>query len=158
MNLREKFFWNAVLTFSIIILLWNAWNLFNQHKKSSSLLNKYKNEDIGTDEELEIMVKDLEKNLKKRQELKFAIKENPVDLTKVVSIDGITSTKGQKGIDCTGVMSDNKGIWIADCLYKGQRYEVTKGDSIGGGIVKSISRTNISIAKGEELLKFNVGF
>ena len=87
MNLREKFFWNAVVTLSIVVLLWNGWNLFNQHKKSSSLLSKYKNEDVGTDKELEIMVKNLEKNLKKRQDLKFIVKESPVDLTKVISVE-----------------------------------------------------------------------
>ena len=157
MNLREKFFWNAVVALSIIVLLWNAWNLFNQHKKSSSLLNKYKNEDVGTDKELEIMVKNLEKNLKKRQDLKFTVKESPVDLTKVISVDGVASSKGQKGIICTGTYSDGNTI-LADCEYKGQRYELTKGDSIGGGIVKSVSKEFVSITKGEELLKFNVGF
>ena len=149
MNLREKFFWNAVVALSIIVLLWNAWNLFNQHKKSSSLLNKYKNEDVGTDF--------LEKNLKKRQDLKFTVKESPVDLTKVISVDGVASSKGQKGIICTGTYSDGNTI-LADCEYKGQRYELTKGDSIGGGIVKSVNKEFVSITKGEELLKFNVGF
>ena len=157
MNLREKFFWNAAVALSIIVLGWNCWNLFNQHQKSSSLLNKYRNEDVGTDKELEVMVKNLEKNVQKRQDLIFLIKDNPVDLTKVIAVDGLASTKGQKGIECTGSFQGG-GIWIADCKYKGLRYELTQGDSIGNGIVESINRDYVSIIKGEELLKFNVGY
>ena len=71
MNLREKFFWNAVLSVSIIILLWNIWILFDQHQSASTFLTKYKNEKVGTDKELEAMVKNLEANLQKRQKLKF---------------------------------------------------------------------------------------
>ena len=79
MNLREKFFWNAVISISIIILLWNIWKLFNQHQSASTFLKKYKNEEVGTDKELEAIVKNKEVNLKKRQELKFRIKDNHVD-------------------------------------------------------------------------------
>ena len=43
------------------------------------------------------MVKNLEKNLKKRQDLKFIVKESPVDLTKVISVDGISIKDGTCG-------------------------------------------------------------
>ena len=82
MNLREKFFWNAVVSVSIIILLWNIWKLFDQHQSASTFLKKYKNEKVGTDKELQNMVAVLEKNINDRQTLKFKIKENPLDLTK----------------------------------------------------------------------------
>ena len=87
MNLREKFFWNAVVTLSVIVVLWNAWGLYNQHQKSSSLLNKYNSDikEVGADKELEIMVKKMEQNLSDRQNMKFLIKDNPVDLTKVIN-------------------------------------------------------------------------
>ena len=147
------------VTLSVIVVLWNAWGLYNQHQKSSSLLNKYNSDtrEVGADKELEIMVKKMEKNLSDRQSMKFLIKDNPVDLTKVVSVDGIASSKGQKGIECTGTYEFD-GMILADCNYKGQRYELTKGDSIGGGVVVSINKEFVSITKGDELLKFNVGY
>lgn len=159
MNLREKFFWNAVVVLSAIVILWNGWGLYNQHQKSSNLLNKYNSDtkEVGADKELEIMVKKMEQNLSDRQSMKFLIKDNPVDLTKVVSVDGIASSRGQKGIECTGTYEFN-GMILADCNYKGQRYELTKGDSIGGGVVVSINKEFVSITKGGELLKFNVGY
>ena len=159
MNLREKFFWNAVVVLSAIVILWNGWGLYNQHQKSSNLLNKYNSDtkEVGADKELEIMVKKMEQNLSERQSMKFLIKDNPVDLTKVVSVDGIASSRGQKGIECTGTYEFN-GMILADCNYKGQRYELTKGDSIGGGVVVSINKEFVSITKGDELLKFNVGY
>ena len=159
MNLREKFFWNAVVVLSAIVILWNGWGLYNQHQESSNLLNKYNSDtkEVGADKELEIMVKKMEQNLSDRQSMKFLIKDNPVDLTKVVSVDGIASSRGQKGIECTGTYEFN-GMILADCNYKGQRYELTKGDSIGGGVVVSINKEFVSITKGDELLKFNVGY
>jgi len=157
MNLREKFFWNAVLSVSIIILLWNIWILFNQHQSASTFLTKYKNEKVGTDKELEAMVKNLEANLQKRQKLKFKIKNNPVDLTKVIAVDGIASNKGQKGIDCSTAWSNLDGSFTALCNYKAKRYQVSMGDSIGGGIVKTITNTSVTISKDEQLITFDFG-
>ena len=159
MNLREKFFWNAVVVLSAIVILWNVWGLYNQHQKSSNLLKKYNSDtkEVGADKELEVMVKKMEQNLSDRQSMKFIIRDNPVDLTKVVSVDGMASSRGQKGIECTGTYEFN-GVILADCNYKGQRYELTKGDSIGGGAVVSINKEFVSITKGDELLKFNVGY
>jgi len=157
MNLREKFFWNAVLSVSIIILLWNIWILFNQHQSASTFLKKYKNEKVGTDKELETMVKNLEANLKKRQELKFRIKDNPVDLTKVIAVDGIASNKGQKGIHCSGAWSNPDGSATAICDYKNITYKVLIGDSIGGGLVKTLTTTKLTISKDKQLITFNFG-
>ena len=33
MNLREKFIWNIIILFSVSILLWAAWNQFNEYTK-----------------------------------------------------------------------------------------------------------------------------
>ena len=157
MNLREKFFWNAVISISIIILLWNIWKLFNQHQSASTFLKKYKNEEVGTDKELEAMVKNLEVNLQKRQDMKFRIKDNPVDLTKVIAVDGIASNKGQKGIDCSTAWSNLDGSYTALCKYKTRRYQVSIGDSIGGGFVKVITNTSVTISKDEQLITFDFG-
>ena len=159
MNLREKFFWNITVAISIIILLWNGWKIFKQHQISSNALNKYKydNEEVGTDKELEAMVKNLEKSLKKRQDMKFRIAENPLELSKVISIYGISSKKGQKGIDCSTAWSNSDGSYTALCKYKSVRHKVAEGDSIGGGLVESVTNTRVIITKDGEIVEFYFG-
>ena len=103
------------------------------------------------------MVKNLEANLKKRQELKFRIKDNPVDLTKVIAVDGIASNKGQKGIHCSGAHSNIDGSATALCEYKNVKYKVLIGDSIGGGLVKTLTTTKLTISKDKQLITFNFG-
>ena len=140
MNLREKFIWNLLIVFSISILLWNAWNQFNKHNKVSKAYEKFINEEVGTDKELQNMVSALEKNLNTRQNLKFKPKQNPLDLTRVIALDGDVSSRGVKGIECSMIIDeDQDGKWDAACTYRSKRYRVAVGDSIGGGVVVDIS-------------------
>ena len=80
MNLREKFLWNVAITFSVLAILWNTWNLYSKNTNVKKAYNKYKNEKVGSDKELQDMVVDLEENLNNRKMLKFKIKETPLDL------------------------------------------------------------------------------
>ena len=155
MNLRQKFIWNIVLVISFIILGWNSWNQYNKHVKIKNASLKYKNEKVGTDQELQNMVAGLEKNINERQTLKFKIKEDPLDLTKVINVDGDIAS-GNKGIDCKGAWS-NENESYATCYYKQQRFEVTKGDSIGGGLVTDVTATKVFIEKNDEIIKFYFG-
>ena len=86
MNLRQKFFWNAVISFSVIILLWNIWGLYSLNTNVKEAYSKYKNEKVGSDKELQDMVISLENSLNNRKMLKFKIKESPLDLIKVKSL------------------------------------------------------------------------
>ena len=156
MNLREKFLWNIALIVSIIIILWNGWTLLNQHQRASRAIKAYENEDVGTDKKLEDMVKTLEKSLKKRQELAFKPKANPLELTRVVSVDGLSSKKGQKGINCSAAWSV-QNEYQALCTYREKRYTVAIGDSIAGGIVNFISQKKVIIKKDDETIEFNLG-
>ena len=49
------------------------------------------------------------------------------------------------------------GGFNAICHYKGQNYQVTEGDSIAGGVIKSINSTKVVIKIDGKLLEFNVG-
>ena len=66
MNLREKFIWNGIIVLSLLLLGWNAWDLYTKHSKISSAYKKYNNEKVGTDKELQDMVVELENNLNTR--------------------------------------------------------------------------------------------
>jgi len=150
MNLREKFIWNIIITFSISVLLWNAWNQFDKHTKVTKAYEKFTNEEVGTDKELQDMVSTLEQNLNIRQTLKFKPKENPLDLTRVVILDGDISARGVKGIECSGIITDKDGSIETICTYRSNRYVVAIGDSIGGGIVSNISSNKVHIKKDTE--------
>ncbi len=150
MNLREKFIWNIIILFSVSILLWAAWNQFNEYTKINKAYEKFINEEIGTDKELQDMVSALEKNLNARQTLKFNPKEDPLDLTKVVILDGEISSRGVKGIECSGVITDKDGSIETICTYRSKRYVVAVGDSIGGGVVLDISSNKVHIKKSTE--------
>ena len=156
MNLREKFIWNAVIGLSLLLLAWNGWNLYTKQSKVSKAYKKYKNEKVGSDKELQDMVVELENNLNTRQTLEFKAKENPLDLTRVISLDGNYSSFKQ-GIDCNTAWITKNGVNTALCYYKSKRYEVTKGDSIGGGIVTDVTKTKVFIEKDEQILMFNFG-
>ena len=159
MNLREKFLWNIAITFASLVLLWNTWDLYSKNTAVNKAYNKYKNEKVGSDEELQNMVVDLEKNLNDRKMLKFKIKDNPLDLMKVVSLDGGFTSGGtaQKGIDCKMAWCNEEGDCSALCNYKSKRFEVSVGDSIGGGIVEQITASQVFIKKDDQNISFNFG-
>ena len=90
------------------------------------------------------MVANLEQNLNMRQALKFNPKENPLDLTKVIILDGEISARGVKGIECSGIITDKDGSIETICTYRLKRYVVAIGDSIGGGIVSNISSNKVN--------------
>ena len=157
MNLRQKFLWNVILSVSAIILIWNSWNQFYKFRDAQKAYKKFKNEKVGTDKELQDMVVELEQNLHNRQTMKFRLKDNPLDLTKVIALDGNIASRGIKGIDCKAAWSNGDGTYSAMCFYKTDRYEVTIGDSIGGGIVTSVTDSKVFIKKDEQDIKFNFG-
>ncbi len=157
MNLRQKFIWNVVLVISVMVLAWNSYFQFYQHNDVQKAYKKFKNEEVGTDKELQNMIIDLEKNLSSRQNMKFKLKENPLELTKVILLDGnAISLTGQKGIDCKAAWCTND-ICESYCTDKTGSYTVTVGDSIGGGIVTNVTDSKVFIYKDEIELMFEFG-
>tara|TARA_X000001036_G_C20320952_1_gene660468 strand:+ start:163 stop:642 length:480 start_codon:yes stop_codon:yes gene_type:complete len=158
MNLRQKFIWNLVVVISFIVIGWNSYFQIYQHTDITKAYNKFNNEEVGTDKELQEMIVSLEQNLNARQNLKFNLKENPLELTKVIRLDGSnTSLTGQKGIDCTGLMSNGDGTYTAMCIDRIGRHAVVVGDSISKGIVTNITGSKVVIYKDEKELIFNIG-
>ena len=158
MNLRQKFIWNLVMVLSFIIIAWNSYFQIYQHTDVTDAYNKFNNEEVGTDKELQEMIVSLEQNLNARQNIKFNLKDNPLELTKVIRLDGSnTSLTGQKGIDCKAAWSNPDGSYTGMCFDRTGRYEVTVGDSIGGGIVTNVTKSKVAIYKDEKELMFNFG-
>ena len=158
MNLRQKFIWNIVLTISFIVLMSSSYYQFFEHRDIRDAYKRFNDEEVGTDKELQKMILNLEENLSSRQNMKFKLKENPLELTKVILIDGSTiSLTGKKGIDCKAAWCYGD-ICEAYCTDRTGSSEVTVGDSIGGGIVTNITKDKILIYKDGEELIFKFGF
>ena len=158
MNLRDKFLWNLGIILSAVALIWSSWNLFNKNNESADSLKKFENEQVGTDNELQKKVSQLEKIYVDRDAVKFIIADNPVDLNRVISIDGGSNSKRRKNLWCSGIYTSNKTrTIIAQMVLKDKTYNVIKGDSIGGGQIVDITNTEVVFKKNEKVHTYKMG-
>ena len=158
MNLRDKFLWNFGILFAFLALAWNTWNLYNMNAISADSLSKFKNEQVGTDNELEKKVAELEKIYLDRDVMKFILGDNPVDLNRVISVDGIYNSKRRKNLWVSGIIDRNDNTPpMALINYKDKIFNVIKGDSIAGGIILNITTTEVVFKKNEKLHTYNLG-
>ena len=158
MNLRDKFLWNLGILLSFIALIWNSWNLYNMNSNSLTSLSKFKNEQVGTDDELEKKVTVLEKIYLDRDATKFILGENPVDLNKVISIDGNPNSKRRKNLWCSSIFANQfTGTVIATMVQKDKHINVVKGDSIAGGVILEITAEEVIFKKNEKVITYYKG-
>ena len=159
MNLRDKFLWNATIAISSLVLIWNTWNLYEMRDTSNNALFNYETDEkeLGTDETLEKKVNELENVYVARDEMKFIMADNPVDLNKVISIDGVGNTKRRKNLWVSSIINSKDSEPLALINYKDNTYKVQKGDSNAGGIVLDISSTKVIFQKNEKILTYNLG-
>ena len=156
MNLRDKFIWNAVITISVLVLLFKTWEQYSNHSDIKKEFIKFKNEKVGTDKDLTEMVTELESNLNIRQNIEFKPQSNPLNLANVMSIDGSNINNSQKGIACSGVMSDKDKGFIAFCSYKSNKErEYSIGENIGEHKILEITKDELILKTTEgETLRF----
>ena len=150
MNLREKFIWNAVIALAVIVLLLKTWDQFNNHTTIKEEYTKFRNEKVGTDEELTNMVTELETNLDKRQSLEFKPQNNPLNLANVLSFDGNTGNT-IKGVECNQFISRGDGSFKAECRYKGEDFkEFLKGENVGPWKIEKIYKSGCELYQYDE--------
>ena len=68
MNLREKFIWNVLAGFAFVSIAWFGWGMYNKNSITNKLYDKFKNEQVGTDQSLQDKVNSLESVYKYRNE------------------------------------------------------------------------------------------
>ena len=157
MNLRDKFLWNGVIILSLIAIIWTSWELYMVNVLSKELLSNYNHEEVGTDEELEKKVLELENIYLKRDAMKFTMSDNPVNLNKVISLEGSSNSKRRKNLWVSGIINRGDDSPMALINFKDQTYNVTKGDSIAGGVIVDISNTEVIFRKNSKLYTYNLG-
>lgn len=156
MNLREKFIWNISLTVASLAILISMFNFFQIATSANEYYDRFKNEEVGTDKELENKVMNLENNYKFRDNLIFNISSDPADLNRVVSIDGSSSGKKRKSLWVSGIINRGNNNNIAIMNYKEQSFNVVKGDSVAGGVILDITPTEVIFNKNEKTIKYNL--
>ena len=156
MNLREKFIWNLSLAIATIVSILSIYNFFEMGSSANEYYNKFKNEEVGTDKELENKVSDLENNYKFRDNLTFNISSDPADLNRVVSIDGALRGKKRKSLWVSGIINRGNNNNIAIMNYKDQSFNVVKGDSVAGGVIVDITPTEVIFNKNDKTIKYNL--
>ena len=118
--------------------------------------NKLKNEEVGTDKELENKVSDLENNYKFRDNLVFNISSDPADLNRVISVDGSPGGKKRKSLWVSGIINRGNNNIIAIMNYKDQSFNIVKGDSVAGGVIVDITPTEVIFNKNDKTIKYNL--
>jgi len=159
MNLKDKFIWNLAIGISSFAIIWSAWNLYLLHIDTAKLYSKFLSDskNIGTDDDLESKVLELENNYKYRDNMQFKISSDPADLNRVISLDGRDGSKKRKSLYATSLYTNGKGQSSATMHFKDQKFEgVVKGDSLAGGLVTKITPTEIFFTKNDKEYIFNL--
>ena len=84
MDRRTRFFWSLTIIAGVILFGWQAYVLADVHSNRQTIIEDAANISIGTDEELERVIAELEDELETRESFKFTLKNNPMKLNKVV--------------------------------------------------------------------------
>jgi len=156
MNLKEKFIWNLAVTISFISLVWIFWTLANKNIEANEFKDNFikdKNE-FGSDEDFENKVNKLEHKYHERDLMLFNISDDPADLNRVIAFDQISGKK-RKNLWVSGIIERNDKR-IAIMNYKDKSFNVSKGDSVAGGIILDITSTIVKFEKNNQLYTFNL--
>ena len=84
MDRRTRFFWSLTIMAGVIVFGIEVYALNGIRSDREDILADAANISIGTDEELETVIGELEAELESREAFKFTLKNNPMKLNKVV--------------------------------------------------------------------------
>ena len=157
MNLKNKFIWNLAIGISSLAIIWSIWNLYILNTDTTKLYNKFLSDskNIGTDDNLESKVLELETNYKFRDNMQFKISSDPADLNRVVAVGG-NGSKRKKTLYANGIVDRGNGRLTALMNFKDNTYNVDQGDSIAGGLITKITTTEVVFNKNNKEYIFSL--
>ena len=157
MNLKDKFIWNLAIGISSIAIIWSIWNLYILNTDTTKLYTKFLSDskNIGTDDNLESKVLELETNYKFRDNMQFKISSDPADLNRVVAVGG-NGSKRKKTLYANGIVTLGNGRLTAVMNFKDKNYNVDQGDSIAGGLITKITTTEVVFNKNNKEYIFSL--
>ena len=152
MDLRQTFFWNVLLVFSGITILYSAYQIWTAYQDKNTLWYTYNTEQIGTDQVLQNKVTKLEKDLTLRKDSEFKLKEDPTNLANVIPIgDGYSFYRGSSALRVETIFISANGALSVVLNHRSVSHVVSEGDSVAGGIVLEINENKIKFMKEGEL-------
>lgn len=148
MDRRTRFFWTITITLSLVFIVFEAYKLNGFKDRRVGIVRSIEETSIGTDEELERLIGDLENNLASREDFEFTLKNNPLKLQKVVYL---TDSEGRLINTATANTIRVSGLYIdidppkASVEYKNKEYTVTVGSWIEDHKVIKITKDGILV-------------
>ena len=159
MDKRTIFMWNASLAVSFLMILFYSYKIYKYNDQKNRLWNTYLNDEIGTDDKLQKKVNDLEDTYQNRKKFKFRMKKNPVDLSNVINFEGIDFNFGGsslKSIKLLHITQTENSIPRATVKFKNNYHNLFEGDTLGGGKVMLVTKTEMKYKKDDEIYSFSV--
>ena len=157
MDKRTIFIWNIILGFSVLSILFYSYKLYNLNTEKNKLWEIYLDDAVGTDDKLYKKVTELEDKYEQRKKFKFKMKRNPVDLSSVINFEGLEySGTGFKAIKLMHITQTENAIPLATVKYKNNFFNLLKGDTLAGGKVISVTKTEMQYIRDDEIYSYSV--
>jgi len=134
MDRRTRFFWSLTIIGGILLFGWEAFVLSDVRSEREDILKDAANVSIGTDEELERVIGELEVQLEEQEVFEFKLKNNPMKLNKVVFLTdamGRLIQSMQTGTIRVSGLYMNFDPPRATVEYQGKEHQVKVGDRLG---------------------------
>ncbi len=149
MDRRARFFWYLTITIAVIIAIVEGFTLSAVANTRMEYEELTKSKIIGTDEQLVSVIETLEARLKKRNDYKMTLLNDPMKLTKVVMMldenGNLVSTMWANTIRVSSIISGEKSYALVQYNKEHQRVEV--GDNLGGSKILMINSDGILTIK-----------
>ena len=160
MNKKSLALWSITLGIALVITIFLVYKNYQSYLIVNELWEKFNNQEIGTDRNLQNKVKTIENDFVMRENYKFIIDDPPTELSNVIAFDGFDPrfAGSSKYIYVTAIItapSTNKHMAIV--RYRDMEYTVETGDSIAGGVISSIMEKEVEFSKNGKSYNFYKG-
>jgi hypothetical protein len=146
MDRRTRFFWSLAIIAGVVIFAWEAYNLYGIQQTRKKIIKASAEISIGTDEELERVISELETQLERRETFEFSLKNNPMKLNKVVFL---TDDMGRLIQSMQANTLRVSGLYMnfnpprATIEFQEKEHQVKVGDTVGKYKITRISENGI---------------
>ena len=156
MDRRTRFFWSLSIIAGIVLILFESYILYGVREDRQKVQVATQKTTIGTDKELEEIIRFLESNLEARAEFKFDLKNNPLKLDKVVFL---TDDRGRLINSVQANTIRVSGLYMnivpprATIEFQNKEHTVKVGDSVQDFYIIRITENGV-YARREGEVKF----
>ncbi|NQV30403.1 MAG: hypothetical protein HQ508_05910 [Candidatus Marinimicrobia bacterium] len=146
MDRRTRFFWSLAIIAGVVVFAWEVYNLYGIRMNRQEIVKASAEISIGTDDELERVIGELEAQLEKREIFEFSLKNNPMKLNKVVFL---TDDMGRLIQSMQANTIRVSGLYMnfdpprATVEFQEKEHQVKVGDSLGKFRITRITENGV---------------